>query len=182
MRAVVCFVSIALTLASAGCTSTGARGRPRGADSHLARSPAAMHACRPVDLSASIDRRGSNASAPFILVALTNSGARCTIGGYPRVAAYNASGSRLGLLVRHGTYEVPDPGPHGIVLDPGHAAMFAFGTSTASGERLALIRKLAIRIPGTAAGAINLRIPGGMGASAPPSDRFPVGITAFAAG
>jgi hypothetical protein len=163
-------------------TSTG---RPSAGPSSTSSTTAdAGGACIGTQLSASIARRGSTASAPFLVVALRNtSPTGCTLNGYPTLALYPVGSSApLPVTVEHGTYELPDPGPATVPLSSGGVASFALGTSTAySGGLNATVVRVAIGVPGAAQKPITLTIPGGLGATASQGKALPVGITAFAA-
>lgn len=125
---------------------------------------------------------GSNASAPFIVVALTNAGPRCQLSDYPHITAYTStSTSSVSVAVHHGTYEIPDGGPRYIIVEHGRAATFAVGTSTGFGGGIVLITRLDIQLPTNDPGSLTPHIPGGLGTTAPEGHAVPVGITAFAA-
>jgi hypothetical protein len=148
-------------------------------------SPGGVAACRASQLTASIARRGSTASAPFLIVTLRNSAAGpCTLSGYPGVAVYTAASTApVPIAIQHGTYERPDPGPHMVQLPAGGLASFALGTSTAySGGMNVTITKITIRLSDRDTTAVPVNIPGGLGATSNQSAPLPVGITAFAAG
>ncbi len=147
-------------------------------------APARVAACLASQLTASIARRGSTASAPFLIVALRNTATEpCTLSGYPGIAVYAAASTApVPIAIQHGTYEQADPGPHPVRLPAGGQASFALGTSTAySGGTNVTITKITIRLPGRHTTAIRLDIPGGLGATSNRGAPVPVGITAFAA-
>lgn len=151
------------------------------ASSNTANSAGA--ACVAGQLTASITRRGSTASAPFVVIAVRNtSSVRCAVAGYPDLAAYPA-GSKvaLRLTVSHGTYEIPDAGATHLELASGASAWFALGTSTGinGGKNAVIISSLTIRYKG--ASVTRVVITGGLGA-VPGRSGVPVGITGYAAG
>jgi hypothetical protein len=82
---------------------------------------------------------GSTASAPFVIIALTNtSRSRCQLTGYPRISATGyaqstptVTGSLPIKLTDGAIYERTDPGPRRIELAPHGSASFALGTATA---------------------------------------------------
>lgn len=144
--------------------------------------PTQVRACAPSQLTASIGRRGSTASAPFLVVVVRNHGAiACTVTGYPEIMAFSGGTAEPSSVV-HGTYEVPDAGPRQVTLSPHGAAFFAFGTSTAYSRPPITITSLKIGLPGATAGSLTLAIPSGIGATPPSAGRLQIAITAFAAG
>lgn len=148
-------------------------------------SPAEGAACQAPRLAAAIARRGGNASAPFVIVTLRNTGtAQCTLSGYPGISVYaGASASPLPISIHHGTYEQPDPGPHLVLVASGGMAWFALGTSTAyNGGMNVLVTKISISLPGGSPAAVALAVPAGLGLTSSRGSPAPVGITAFAAG
>src|SRR5258707_2423935 len=113
------------------------------------RSPAGVAACLASQLAASNARRGSTASAPFLIVTLRNTATGpCTLSGYPGIAVYTAASTApVPIAIQHGTYEQPDPGPHMVQLPAGGLASFAFGTSTAYSSGMNVtITKITIRL------------------------------------
>ncbi len=152
-------------------------------------APAGGPPCLAKNLTASVLRRGSTASAPFIIVGLRNDGSTiCTLTGYPAISVFSATSRQpLRIAVHHGTYEQPDPGSQRVTLQRNSLAWFAVGTSTAyqGGRNIVTITRIMIALPGAPARqGINLDLGkhGGLGATANPGKAFPVGITAFAAG
>ena len=110
-------------------------------------------ACRSNELGARVTSRGSEASQPFVIVAVTNDGPSCSIEGYPRIvviAGHTLQGP-LGPLridvVDGADYEHPDPGRHQLTLRRGSAVPFALGSDTASGT-VYLINTLSFTLPG----------------------------------
>lgn len=137
----------------------------------------------PVSSLTSVTRRGSIASAPYLVIALRNTSTqRCGVSGYPDLAAYTA-GSKvpLRLTVSHGTYEIPDAGATHLDLAPSSSAWFAVGTNTGidGGKNAVTIRSLTIRHKDGSVSRIAVK--GGIGAVHDPSG-VPVGVTAYAAG
>jgi Protein of unknown function (DUF4232) len=182
VRSALCSSIAVIGLGTAACTSATPPTRVRSPAPASTRvttaSAVAPPRCEAAELRATIKRRGSNASAPFIVVKLTGHRTGCTVNGYPRIAAYSASGNTLALTTRHGTYEVADPGPRRVIVSPGRAALFALGTSTGYGRHPVVIARVDIPLPDAASGSIHLSIPGGLGATAP-GRRVTLGLTAF---
>ena len=180
-REAAVLVLIAATIG--GCTSTTsertrATSSPQGPPTH---ANSGFARCAGRDLDAVIERRGSNSSAPFLLIALRDTTGTCKLTGYPQLAAYTLGGQRaVSVAIHHGTYEVRDPGPHPVIVSRRHPATFAVGTATAYARRPVLITRLVIGLPGANPDTISVHIPGGLGATAPKGKPYPIGITAFA--
>lgn len=158
----------------------------------LAAAPVAIRStCPNTQLGARVTSGGSEASQPFVIIAVTNKGARCFVDGYPRITAVSGhkvqSPTRpLPIWVIDGAdYEHHDPGAHLITLNRGSAASFALGTTTASGTLYA-ITALSVTLPGD---STPLRVSVHTAASAwsgspipPVGDRIRMWVTAFVSG
>ena len=96
-------------------------------------------ACRSTGLGARVTSGGSEASQPFVIVAVTNDGPSCSIKGYPRIigAVGHTLQGRVGPLridvIDGPDYEHPDPGPHQLTLSRGSAVSFALGSDDSWG-------------------------------------------------
>lgn len=99
-----------------------------GASGHTA---ATIGVCRGDQLHATSFRRGSVASAPFVVVRFTLVGSvPCSVTGRPTV---KISSSRHVAISQHaGTYEVPDMPASPVVIEAATSAYITIGTSTAS--------------------------------------------------
>lgn len=124
-------------------------------------------------------------SQPFVDIAITNTDKKeCALRGYPRLQAWGHEGLkegtpsiRLHIHVHHGIFERADRGPRHVIIQPGQAAFFSVGTSTAyqGGLHPITIRRLVVTLPGTHSTrglSIDLL------ATKPGGHRVPVGITA----
>lgn len=135
--------------------------------------------CAAGELRADIYRRGSTASAPFLVIRLTSM-TRCSLYGFPNVEAF--APAQLPVRTVHGTYEVPGPRPALVTLTPKRPAYFTVGTTTASlgtATETHLITKLSFAFTGQR-GRISLLLPGraALGATSRPNSPVKVGITA----
>ena len=141
--------------------------------------------CQGANLHAQVTSGGGEASQPFSIIAVSNSGPTCLINGYPRIVS--ASGHEatptqgktqsMRIAVTDGPdYEHPDPGPHPVTLTTGGSASFALGTNTASGA-ISVITTLSITLPGSTVplAVSNVNI----GCSGTP---IQIGVTAFVEG
>jgi hypothetical protein len=132
---------------------------------------------------------GSEASQPFVIIALVNNGPRCSIDGYPKVVSatgqmQQAPPTPLPIKVIDGpNYEHPDPGPHRLTLARGATASFALGTGTAygGGAHLYTILSLRIALPGKPSSSA-IRVPVQTIVSAPSGAPFRLEVTAFVIG
>jgi Domain of unknown function (DUF4232) len=95
-------------------------------------APTGVAACLASQLTASIARRGSTASAPFLIMALCNTATGpCALSGYPGIAVYAAASTApVPIAIQHGTYEQADPGPRTVRLPAGGQASFALGSNS----------------------------------------------------
>lgn len=66
---------------------------------------------------------------PGAFFRLTNtSNATCSLNGYPTLQPISPAGQVIGAAVRNGgSYQISDPGPHAVVLEPNTSAFFGFG-------------------------------------------------------
>lgn len=141
--------------------------------------------CRSTQLRARVAEFGSEASQPFVTIALRNhSATACALHGYPRLSAvgHRLGGSvkRLRIQIRRGpVYERRDPGHHHVALTPGTTASFSIGTATAYDPPLVTLTRLLVRLPGETA-SLPVRVQ--MYATAPRSRPIPVGVTAVRLG
>ncbi|MGD0393892.1 MAG: DUF4232 domain-containing protein [Acidimicrobiales bacterium] len=179
----------------AGC-SNGTAIKPDGPDSGIPTIPTTTHppdsspvrnqaTCQNAQLRARVTSGGSEASQPFVIIALTNNGPSCSINGYPRIVS--ALGSVLSggwvlplpIAVADGPdYEHPDPGPRPTVLRRGSAVSFALGTNTASGT-VYTITALSVILPGDSS---PLKVPVHTLASAFAGSPVKLAVTAFGPG
>jgi hypothetical protein len=103
-------------------------------------------------------------SQPFVIIAVTNYGPRCSIDGYPGIVgatgrSQQGQAASLSIEVVDGPdYEHPDPGPHRLVLSPGATASFALGTGTAYDGPLYEILSLSIILPGSSSSALHVPV------------------------
>jgi len=139
-----------------GLSVTAVRAYPRlspARDTHTAR----LLRCRSAQIGARVARSGSEASQPFVTIALRNrSATACALRGYPGVSAFGhrpgAPVTKLAIHVRRGPiYERRDPGPHQVPLMQGATSSFNIGTATAYGPPLITLTRLLIRPPGETA-------------------------------
>ena len=72
---------------------------------------------------------GSTMQQPAAFFSLKNtSPSKCTLNGYPNFEPLDASGNRIPPTMSDGnTYQINDPGPHEVVVDPGGVVYFGFG-------------------------------------------------------
>lgn len=145
--------------------------------------------CSVDHLNMSVGRRGSVASAPYIVVWVRNQGtSTCTLTGYPAISIFGTSSrDQLSIAIHHGTYEVQDRGPHSITLPRGGIAWFAVGTSLGyqGGKNIVTITRISIGVPGGVSNQVvdlNLEPNDGLPATGNPGAPLPIGITAFSAG
>lgn len=110
-------------------TSVATNVRPTPNKAELTTAP--TNVCRGDELRASSFRRGSVASAPFIVVKFTLVGSvPCFITGRPAVEVIWKK--HVAISLHAGTYEVPDTPASKIVLEANTSAYVTIGTSTAS--------------------------------------------------
>ena len=89
--------------------------RPASSPSAAPSPPAAV--CTGAQLSGKVSRAGSQSSAPFAEIVLTNGGpGSCQLSGYPQLTAWGPTGHGPSAplktaLTRGSTYEIPDAGP-----------------------------------------------------------------------
>jgi hypothetical protein len=72
---------------------------------------------------------GSLMQQPAAFFGLTNrSATSCSLDGYPALTLYDEAGHRISMATRHGSsYQVNDPGPHMVTVQPGESTYFGFG-------------------------------------------------------
>src|SRR5439155_24617214 len=52
----------------------------------------------------------------------------CSLDGYPALTLYDKAGHRISTAIGHGgSYQVNDPGPHVVTIQPGKSVYFGFG-------------------------------------------------------
>jgi len=66
---------------------------------------------------------------PAAFFGLTNSSATsCSLDGYPALTLYDEAGRRISTAMGHGgSYQLNDPRPHVVTVQPGANAYFGFG-------------------------------------------------------
>jgi hypothetical protein len=71
---------------------------------------------------------------PAAFFSLNNtSSTACTIDGYPTLTLYDASGRVIAADIRHDSaYQINDPGPRRVVVQPGATVYFGFGWTNAN--------------------------------------------------
>lgn len=180
IAAVVVFANLSHGTVS---TAVGTASSPSGAQS----SPVA--ACTAAQLSGRVSRAGSQSSAPFAEIVLTNGGpGPCQLSGYPQMTAWGRAGqgpsAQLETVLTQGsTFEIPDPGPTRVVIAPAGSVWFAVGAGTAYGGPILSIDRVVIDVgsaEGGKGGHVNVNL--GMGANGPPGKAIPITVTAFAPG
>lgn len=172
----------AVTALGLGSTSSGASSQNSGR-----LNPATS--CHVSHFEARQASSGSEASQPFVIIALVNHGPRCSIDGYPKVISASgrtqqARTESLPIKVIDGPdYEHPDPGPHRLTLVRGATASFALGTGTAygGGAHLYTILSLSIALPGKSSSSA-IRVPVQTNVSAQSGVPFRLEVTAFVIG
>jgi len=171
---------LGLTVVAALCAGCG--GEDAKATDESSSETSLTLVCASGDLAVTTGRVMSVSSQPFVAVELRNEGRqRCAIEGYPRVTADGVSaGGRTGVLAvreKHGDlYERKDPGRQLVLLEPGEAAVFHVGTSTAYDVGTQTITQLRIHLPDVRG---RLTVPLQLEASRPPMRRIPLGVTAL---
>ena len=123
---------------------------------------------------------------PFVVIAVTNTGAICTIDGYPGlgisgVVGFHGTGPDKALpatVSRGSDFERTDPGPQLITLRTGAAASFAVGT-TLNLEQPYTITELAVTPPN---GYTQVSLPVTFDTSANPGKPISLITTAFTSG
>jgi hypothetical protein len=86
--------------------------------------------CTPAHTRFALDRDlGSTMQQPAAFFSFTNtSNEVCTLEGYPFFEALDASGNRIPLTMSNGeAFQINDPGPHQVVVQPGGVVYFGFG-------------------------------------------------------
>jgi hypothetical protein len=104
-------------------------------------------------------------SQPFVIIAVTNHGPRCSIDGYPGIVGATGTAQQaqaaasLPIEVVDGPdYEHPDPGPHRLLLSPGATASFALGTGTAYDGPVYEILSFSVTLPGSSFSALHVPV------------------------
>jgi hypothetical protein len=103
-------------------------------------------------------------SQPFVIIAVTNYGRRCSIDGYPGMVgatgrSQQGQASSLPIEVVDGPdYEHPDPGPQRLILSRGATASFALGTATAYDGPIYGILSLSVTLPGSSSSAFHVPV------------------------
>lgn len=174
----------------AGCGDDGATGTatPAGTPGSSSSTPVAptgpVASCVAGSLEPQVVRSGSVGSAPFVTIALRNTGDEaCRVAGYPRLTASGVAADgrrgRLAVRVVHGPiYERADPGVHVVRLEPGESAVFHVGTATAYDVGGASIARLSVGVAGRPGAWV---VPVHLDASHEQGRRIPVGVTALQA-
>jgi Protein of unknown function (DUF4232) len=143
--------------------------------------------CRSAHIQVRVARVGSEASAPFLVIRLTNtSTSTCTMDGYVSLAASaDTSAQPLPLAISRGTYEVSDPGPTLIVLKAHRGrAYFVLGTETAHGGGANAVRITRLQLGlGSHQHAVSLALPANEQIGTTPNQyqRYVAGLTALSA-
>lgn len=143
--------------------------------------------CHANQLRLAVALSASLMSQPFADISVTNTGARsCVLRGYPRITAAGHRGFgdqhapavpvAITVCHCHGLYERVDPGPHRVVVAPGHRVFFSVGTADAFDGPLVTLTRLTVVLPGTRSAKV---VPVSLLANAPPGHRIGVGITAI---
>ena len=179
--------------AVAGCATNVSPGTvttavsPASSPSAAPSSPVAV--CTGAQLSGKVSHAGSQSSAPFAEIVLTNRGpGSCQLSGYPQLTAWGPTGHGPSaplktVLTRGSTYEIPDAGPRTVVILPGRSAWFTIGTGTAYGSPILVFDRVVIDVGSTAGGkASQVNVALSMNANSPPGKAIPVTVTAFAPG
>jgi Protein of unknown function (DUF4232) len=141
--------------------------------------------CRSAHIHARVARVGSQASAPFLVIQLTNTAnSSCTMNGYVNVTAYDTTSAQpLPLAISRGTYEVPDPGPSLVVLKAHRgSAYFVLGTETANGGGANAVRITRLELGlGSHQSAISLALPANeqIGTTPNQDQQYVAGLTAL---
>lgn len=116
--------------------------------------------CDDADLRIRQFSGGSEASQPYAIVAVVNSGPTCQIDGYPGVESVQSHEvtptprptQSLAVAVHDGSdYERLDPAPRSVTLSTGGSVSFALGTDTAPPGPVYGIGALSIALPPSAA-------------------------------
>ena len=161
--------------------------RPASSPSAAPSQPAAV--CTGAQLSGKVSHAGSQSSAPFAEIVLTNRGpGSCQLSGYPQLTAWGPTGHGPSaplktVLTRGSTYEIPDAGPRTVVILPGRSAWFTIGTGTAYGSPIVVFDRVVIDVGSTAGGkASQVNVALSMNANSPLGKAIPVTVTAFAPG
>jgi hypothetical protein len=145
--------------------------------------------CTGAQLSGKVSRAGSQSSAPFAEIVLTNGGpGSCQLSGYPQLTVWGPTGHGPSaplktVLTGGSTFEIPDAGPRTVVILPGRSAWFTIGTGTAYGSPIVVFERVVIDVGSTAGGeASHVNVALSMDATSPPGKAIPVTVTAFASG
>jgi len=148
-------------------------------------------ACPNTQLGVRVTSGGSEASQPFVIIAVTNKGALCFVDGYPRITAvsgHKVQGPTRPLpikVIEGADYEHPNPGAHLVTLNGGSAASFALGTTTGSGTYYT-ITGLGVTLLGHSTplrGSVHTEGSAWSGSPIPPlGDRIRIWVTAFVSG
>ena len=130
-------------------------------------------------MAGSVTLAGSNASQPYVVVALTNeSSSVCSMRGYPVVTFADRSGKAVAVEITQGsTYEVADPGEAVSDLQPGASVWFALGTGTAYGGPMVDLTTARVSVGGSET-AVKVDL---VGDAARSIDPVPLSVTAFSA-
>jgi Protein of unknown function (DUF4232) len=86
--------------------------------------------CTATQLRLSLDRYvGSVMDQPAAYFALTDtSPTACTLDGYPQMKLYDTAARLISMRIGNGNaYQVNDPGPHTVTVQPGQSVYFGFG-------------------------------------------------------
>lgn len=164
-------------VALAGCSAPASTTVAAGTLASSTQPPAPE--CGGKALTGSVTLAGSNASQPYVVVALKNaSTSACSMSGYPVVTFADAAGKPIGVAITHGsTYEVADPGEAVADLKPGGSAWFAIGTGTAYGGPMVDLTTARVSLGGSET-AVKVDL---VGDAAKSADPLPVSVTAFSA-
>ncbi|MDQ1460836.1 MAG: hypothetical protein QOI08_2320, partial [Actinomycetota bacterium] len=103
---------------------------PTTTTSSTSAPPPSTARCTPGQIQFALDRDlGSTMQQPAAFFSLKNtSSSKCTLNGYPNFEVLDASGNRIPLTLSDGnTYQINDPVPHEVVVDPGGVVYFGFG-------------------------------------------------------
>jgi hypothetical protein len=143
LRSQAALFALPVIAAVAGCANSSPGTVTRTVSPASSRSAARTQAgavCAGAQLSGKVSRAGSQSSAPFAEIVLTNRGpGSCQLSGYPQLTVWGPTGHGPSafvktVLTRGSTYEIPDAGPRTVVILPGRSAWFTIGTGTAYGS------------------------------------------------